>query len=130
MGGAIPQFLYMQALFKRDYSSKYYSSLPFALVMVLVELPYLLVSSSICVLISYWAAGFDTGNALDGFYFWISYTMFVFYCHSLGVVTAYVFIFSLLLFHNKDHCNFSLQMFVFEILAHKNWELYLFNVFK
>lgn len=36
------QFMLMRDLFKRDYASKYYSSLPFALSTILVEIPYLI----------------------------------------------------------------------------------------
>jgi hypothetical protein len=90
MFGAIPQFLYMRELFKRDYASKYYSSLPFALTMNLVELPYLVLVASLCIFCFYWSVGLNTGSSIDGFYFWLVFVVFVFFCHSIGVFVAYV----------------------------------------
>lgn len=97
MYGAIPQFLYMRELFKRDYASKYYSSLPFALSMNLIELPYLALVGSMCVWCFYWSVGLDTGSSYDGFYFWFVFILFVFFCHSTGVFIAYVFYFNIIL---------------------------------
>lgn len=98
MYGAIPQFLYMRELFKRDYSSKYYSALPFALSMNLIELPYLTLVGSLCVLCFFWSVGLNTGSHYDGFYFWIVFILFIFFCHSTGVFIAYVFINIIILF--------------------------------
>eukprot|EP00026_Physarum_polycephalum_P001183 Phypoly_transcript_01184.p1 GENE.Phypoly_transcript_01184~~Phypoly_transcript_01184.p1 ORF type:complete len:1199 (+),score=222.27 Phypoly_transcript_01184:155-3598(+) len=88
IGAAMPQFIFMRELFKRDYSSKFYSALPFALTIIAVEIPYLLISASLCVICCYWSTGLDLGTAYDGFYFWIAFVMFIFYCHSVGILVA------------------------------------------
>lgn len=90
ISAAMPQFLFMRELFKRDYSSKYYSSTPFALVMFAVEIPYLVLAASLCIICCYWSSGFDVGDNYDGFYFWISFVLFIIYCHSFGMFIAYV----------------------------------------
>lgn len=105
MFGAIPQFLFMRELFKRDYSSKYYSSLPFALSMNLIELPYLTLVSTICVFCFYWSTGLGDSPHFNGFFFWLIFTMFIFYCHSCGIFIAYVLL--LLLMIQLVTCLFS-----------------------
>lgn len=40
---AMPQFCRMKELFKRDYASKYYSSMPFSVSAIVVEIPYLVI---------------------------------------------------------------------------------------
>jgi ABC-type multidrug transport system permease subunit len=88
LNAAMPQFLVMRELFKRDYSSKYYSSTPFTLAMFLVEIPYLIIAASLCILCCYWASGFDVGTHFDGFYMWLAFVLFVIYCHSCGMFVA------------------------------------------
>jgi len=88
IGAAMPQFLFMRELFKRDYASKYYSSTPFTLAMLLVEIPYLFLAGSLCIICCYWSSGFDVGDNLDGFYFWIAFVLFIIYCHSFGIFIA------------------------------------------
>ncbi len=92
IGAAMPQFLVMRELFKRDYSSKYYSSAPFTLAMLLVELPYLVLAGSLCIVCCYWSSGFDVGNSMDGFYFWLAFVLYLIYCHSFGIFIAYGFL--------------------------------------
>jgi len=88
IGAAMPQFLFMRELFKRDYSSKFYSSTPFTIAMFSVEVPYLVVAGSLCIICCYWSAGFNVGNNMDGFYFWLSFVLFLIYCHSFGMFIA------------------------------------------
>lgn len=88
IGAAMPQFLFMRELFKRDYSSKYYSSTPFTIAMFLVEIPYLVLAATLCIFCCYWSSGFDVGDKLDGFYFWIAFVLFIIYCHSFGMFIA------------------------------------------
>jgi ABC-type multidrug transport system permease subunit len=95
IGAAMPQFIFMRELFKRDYSSKFYSALPFALTILAVEIPYLVAAASLCMICSYWSTGLDLGTAYDGFYFWIAFVVFIIYCHSIGIFVAYVFFFVL-----------------------------------
>lgn len=88
IGAAMPQFLFMREFFKRDYSSKYYSWAPFTIAMLLVEIPYLILAASLCIICCYWSSGFDVGSNLDGFYFWLAFTLFIIYCHSFGIFIA------------------------------------------
>ena len=109
IGAAMPQFIFMRELFKRDYSSKYYSSTPFTIAMFAVcttktrykqnknksnnikqvEIPYLVLAATLCIICCYWSAGFDVGTGIDGFYFWIAFVLFIIYCHSFGMFVAY-----------------------------------------
>eukprot|EP01113_Clastostelium_recurvatum_P049931 TRINITY_DN9334_c0_g1_i3.p1 TRINITY_DN9334_c0_g1~~TRINITY_DN9334_c0_g1_i3.p1 ORF type:complete len:1492 (-),score=487.16 TRINITY_DN9334_c0_g1_i3:90-4565(-) len=84
IAAALPQILFLRTLFQRDYASRVYSWGPFSIALILVELPYLLVAASLAVLCSYWLANLDTGSAMDGFFFWIAFVFFIWYCHSFG----------------------------------------------
>lgn len=84
----MPYFMYMRELFKRDYSSRYYSAVPFTVALFLVELPYLVLAATVCFFSCYWASGFNTGTGVDGFYFWLSFVLFVVFCHSAGMFVA------------------------------------------
>ncbi|KAF2071314.1 hypothetical protein CYY_007364 [Polysphondylium violaceum] len=80
---ALPQFFMQREFFRRDYASKFYSWFPFALSIVVVELPYITITGTIFFVCSYWTAGLDY-NADTGFYFWIIFIMFLFFCVSFG----------------------------------------------
>lgn len=73
---------------------------PFAISIMLVELPYLIIAGSLATFCSYWSAGLDSTN-INGFYFWILYTLFLFYCVAFGqdiaTVTPNIFMAMLLL---------------------------------
>ncbi|GAM19699.1 hypothetical protein SAMD00019534_028740 [Acytostelium subglobosum LB1] len=86
---ALPQFFMQREYFRRDYASKFYGWFPFALSIVLVELPYLLVTGTIFFFTLYWTAGLQY-NADTGFYFWIMFQMFLFFCVSFGQAMAAV----------------------------------------
>eukprot|EP01117_Protostelium_nocturnum_P006316 TRINITY_DN227_c0_g1_i1.p1 TRINITY_DN227_c0_g1~~TRINITY_DN227_c0_g1_i1.p1 ORF type:complete len:1474 (-),score=463.74 TRINITY_DN227_c0_g1_i1:47-4363(-) len=85
--GAMPQFFLQREYFRRDYASKFYSWFPFAISIVIVELPYLIVAGTLAMVCSYWTAGLDS-TAGNGFYFWITYVLFLFYCVSFGQAIA------------------------------------------
>lgn len=55
--------------------------------MVLVELPYLAVTASFFVIISYWTANLDS-TAARGLYYWLAFIIFMFFCVSFGQVVA------------------------------------------
>ncbi len=81
----LPGFMVQRALFRRDLASKFYSSLPFAVGMIIVDLPYMVLCATVCLLCSYWSIGFDNyTNAEQGFYFWIIFVLFIFFCVSFG----------------------------------------------
>jgi len=85
--GALPVFFMQREYFRRDYASKFYSWFPFAISIVLVELPYLVVAGTLAMACSYWSAGLDS-SAGNGFYYWILYVLFLFYCVAFGQVVG------------------------------------------
>ncbi|PRP87448.1 hypothetical protein PROFUN_00659 [Planoprotostelium fungivorum] len=84
---AQPQFMMLRDLFKRDYSSKFYSWFPFSTAMVAVEIPYLTVAASLCVVCCYWSVGLDS-TAYNGFYFWIAFVVFMYMVVAFGQMIA------------------------------------------
>eukprot|EP01119_Soliformovum_irregulare_P011474 TRINITY_DN2879_c0_g1_i1.p1 TRINITY_DN2879_c0_g1~~TRINITY_DN2879_c0_g1_i1.p1 ORF type:complete len:1443 (-),score=460.96 TRINITY_DN2879_c0_g1_i1:56-4384(-) len=80
---ALPQFSYLRDLFRRDYASKFYSSIPFSLALILVDLPYVALAGTLCVVSVYWTAGLNS-TPLEGFYFWLMFTVFFYFCISFG----------------------------------------------
>ncbi|KAJ3284582.1 hypothetical protein HK104_009867 [Borealophlyctis nickersoniae] len=84
---AQPQFMKQRQYFRREYASKFYGWRPFAVSMVLVELPYLLVCAALVVVAAYWTAGLET-TAERGFYFWISFVLYIFFAVSFGQAIA------------------------------------------
>jgi len=84
---AQPMFMRQRQYFRREYASKFYVWWQFAVTMVLVELPYLAVTATAFVLISYWTANLES-TAVRGFYYWITFIVFMFFCVSFGQVVA------------------------------------------
>eukprot|EP01114_Cavostelium_apophysatum_P000345 TRINITY_DN10328_c0_g2_i1.p1 TRINITY_DN10328_c0_g2~~TRINITY_DN10328_c0_g2_i1.p1 ORF type:complete len:933 (+),score=266.58 TRINITY_DN10328_c0_g2_i1:78-2801(+) len=76
MYAAQPVFVRQRDLFRRDYSSKFYSWAPFSVVMILVDIPYLVFLTTLCMLGAYWSIGLNS-NADNDFYFWIMFVLFV-----------------------------------------------------
>jgi len=84
---AQPQFMMLRELFKRDFSSKFYGWFPFSTAMIVVELPYLVIAATLCVVCAYWSVGLDS-TASNGFYFWIAFVVFMFMAVSFGQLIA------------------------------------------
>ncbi|PRP76487.1 hypothetical protein PROFUN_15157 [Planoprotostelium fungivorum] len=84
---AQPQFMMLRELFKRDYSSKFYSWFPFSLSMIVVEIPYLTLAATLCVVCCYWSVGLDS-TPLNGFYFWIAFVVFMYMVVAFGQLIA------------------------------------------
>eukprot|EP01133_Synstelium_polycarpum_P019406 gene19406-23237_t len=82
---ALPQFFMQREYFRRDYASKFYGWFPFALSIVVVELPYLTITGTLFVFCSYWTAGLQF-SAGTGFYFWL-----IFIIQALGAVCINMF---------------------------------------
>ncbi|KYQ91227.1 ABC transporter G family protein [Tieghemostelium lacteum] len=80
---ALPQFFLQKEYFKRDFASKYYSWHSFAMSIVAVELPYIIVSCTIFFFCTYWTAGVEWDNSTN-FYHWIMLCMFGIYTVSFG----------------------------------------------
>ncbi|EGG19464.1 hypothetical protein DFA_00041 [Cavenderia fasciculata] len=80
---SLPQLFEQRNTFRRDYASRLYHWIPFALSMVAVELPYLVVTSTLFYVCAYWLAGLGS-DAETNFYFWLTFTLFLFFCVSIG----------------------------------------------
>ncbi|EGC33758.1 hypothetical protein DICPUDRAFT_154132 [Dictyostelium purpureum] len=79
----MPQIIIQKAYFTRDFASKYYSWLPFTLGIVIVELPYTIISGTLFYFCSFWTAGLNY-DAYTNFYFWIIYILFMIFCVTFG----------------------------------------------
>ncbi|OZJ03620.1 hypothetical protein BZG36_03735 [Bifiguratus adelaidae] len=82
-----PQFMMQRLFFRRDYASKYYGFFGFALAMILMEIPYMLVAAAVGFLPLYWTAGLQTTH-LDGFYLYILLVVFLLFSISFGLAIA------------------------------------------
>ncbi|GAM17381.1 hypothetical protein SAMD00019534_005560 [Acytostelium subglobosum LB1] len=84
---ALPQLFAQREYFRRDLSSKFYSFVPFSVSIVLVELPYLVITATMFFICVYWTSGLQF-SASSGFYFWIMYVLYLFFCVSFGQMVA------------------------------------------
>ncbi|CAO3589784.1 unnamed protein product [Absidia cylindrospora] len=84
---AQPRFMAERMWFRREYASKYYGWAPFALSCIIVEIPYLLVSSALFLFCFYWTAGLQNESDRVGFFF-IHFFIFLLYSVSLGFMIA------------------------------------------
>ncbi|KYQ99842.1 ABC transporter G family protein [Tieghemostelium lacteum] len=86
---ALPHFFFQRDYFRRDYSSKVYSWHAFGISIVFVELPYLVITGTLFFVTMYWTAGLQF-SADTGFYYWLIFNMYIFYCVSFGQALAAV----------------------------------------
>ncbi|CAO3594665.1 unnamed protein product [Absidia cylindrospora] len=84
---AQPRFMAERMWFRREYASKYYGWAPFALSCIIVEIPYLLVSSALFLFCFYWTAGLQNESDRVGFFF-IHFFIFLLYSVTLGFMIA------------------------------------------
>ena len=103
---AQPQFMNQRQFFKKEYASKFYGWAPFAVNMVLVEIPYIIVCAvrnirpSLCIallthlwiktlvtVITYWTVGLQS-TAEAGVYFWLMMVMYLLFSISFGQLVA------------------------------------------
>ncbi|KAN0008641.1 hypothetical protein ACTFIU_009368 [Dictyostelium citrinum] len=84
----LPQFIMQKEYFKRDFASKFYSWFPFAISIVVVELPFITVSGTIFFFCSFWTASLDTKYNDINFYFWFIFILFLYFCVSFGQAVA------------------------------------------
>ncbi|KAL1918569.1 uncharacterized protein VTP21DRAFT_2591 [Calcarisporiella thermophila] len=82
-----PQFLMQRQYFHRDYASKYYGFLPFAVAFVLVEIPYLLVAAAAAILPLWWSAGVDS-TAVNGIYSYLILVVLLLVSLTCGMAVA------------------------------------------
>jgi ABC-type multidrug transport system permease subunit len=82
-----PRFMQERLWFRREYASKYYGWLPFALSCLLVEIPYLIGLSATFMFFYYWTTGLQNESSRVG-YFFIHFVVYMFHSVSLGLATA------------------------------------------
>ncbi|KAJ8660040.1 hypothetical protein O0I10_004267 [Lichtheimia ornata] len=82
-----PKFMTERLYFRREYASRYYGWLPFALCPMLVEMPYIIFFSATYMCGFYWTGGFANTSEACG-YFFILVVFFVFYSVSIGFLIA------------------------------------------
>jgi ABC-type multidrug transport system permease subunit len=81
----IPVMYTQREYFRRDYASKLYSWIPFGFAIVLVEIPYLLLTATTSFFCLYWTAGLHKQSTpLAGFYLWLMMCTFTCYVVALG----------------------------------------------
>jgi ABC-type multidrug transport system ATPase subunit/ABC-type multidrug transport system permease subunit len=84
---AQPKFMTERLFFRREYASRYYGWVPFALSAVLVEIPYITFYATFYMFGFYWTAGYENTSQTVG-YFFITFVFFVFWAVTLGFVIA------------------------------------------
>ncbi|KAI8988953.1 ABC-2 type transporter-domain-containing protein [Pilobolus umbonatus] len=86
---AQPKFMTERIYFRREYASRYYSWIPFALSVILTEIPYILVLAAFNMFGFYWTTGLVNTSEAAG-YFYLILVFFVFWAVTLGFVIASV----------------------------------------
>ncbi|KAF7731539.1 hypothetical protein EC973_009303 [Apophysomyces ossiformis] len=86
---AQPKFMMERQYFRREHASRYYGWIPFALSVILVELPYILFMAAFFMFGSYWTAGLTNTSTAVGYFYCIT-IFFVFWAVTLGFVIASV----------------------------------------
>ncbi|KAI8971933.1 ABC-2 type transporter-domain-containing protein [Mycotypha africana] len=84
---AQPKFMTERLYFRREYASRYYGWVPFAISSILVELPYILFLAAFFMFGFYWTAGMTNESEAVG-YFYLMSVFFVFWAVTLGFVIA------------------------------------------
>ncbi|CDS09454.1 hypothetical protein LRAMOSA10814 [Lichtheimia ramosa] len=84
---AQPKFMTERLYFRREYASRFYSWLPFAISAILVEIPYIIFYCACFMGGIYWTAGLMNTPEACGF-FYIMLVGFVFWAVTLGFVIA------------------------------------------
>ncbi|KAI8142003.1 ABC-2 type transporter-domain-containing protein [Fennellomyces sp. T-0311] len=84
---AQPKFMTERLYFRREYASRFYGWLPFAVSAMLVEIPYILFYCATFMAGFYWTAGLNNTSEACG-YFYIMLVFFVFWAVALGFVIA------------------------------------------
>ncbi|KAI8376506.1 ABC-2 type transporter-domain-containing protein [Radiomyces spectabilis] len=86
---AQPKFMTERLYFRREYASRYYGWLPWAISAILVEMPYIVFYAAFYMFGFYWTAGMTNNSETVG-YFYIIFVFLVFWAVTLGFVIAAV----------------------------------------
>ena len=71
--------------FRREYASRFYGWVPFAISTILVEIPYILFLCALYMFCSYWTVGLSNTPEACGYYY-LMLVLFIFWAVSLGFV--------------------------------------------
>ncbi|KAF9191189.1 hypothetical protein BGZ51_007640 [Haplosporangium sp. Z 767] len=82
-----PRFHMERQWFYRELASKYYSWKPFAVTIMLIEIPYVILAGTVFFLVFYWTVGFVTDSLLT-FYTWLMLVIFCLFSITLGQVIS------------------------------------------
>ncbi|KAJ8663054.1 hypothetical protein O0I10_001231 [Lichtheimia ornata] len=84
---AQPKFMNERRYFRREYASRFYGWIPFAISVIVVEIPYIFFLSAFYMIGSYWTAGFVNSPETCG-YFYLMQIIFVFWSVTFGFSLA------------------------------------------
>eukprot|EP00026_Physarum_polycephalum_P000517 Phypoly_transcript_00518.p1 GENE.Phypoly_transcript_00518~~Phypoly_transcript_00518.p1 ORF type:complete len:1364 (+),score=213.76 Phypoly_transcript_00518:489-4580(+) len=84
---AQPMFIRQRQYFRREYASKFYGWWQFAVSILTVEIPYLMCTAGIFVLLYYWTTGISS-TPMNGFYYYIAFVNFMFFAVTFGQTIA------------------------------------------
>ncbi|KAF9930336.1 hypothetical protein FBU30_000609 [Linnemannia zychae] len=82
-----PRYITERQWFFRELAGKYYGWKPFAVSIILVELPFLMFIATVFFCVLYWTVGF-TLNSLSTFYTYLMLIIFVIFAITLGQMIA------------------------------------------
>ncbi|KAG0022990.1 hypothetical protein BGZ80_010678 [Entomortierella chlamydospora] len=82
-----PRFQTERLWFFREQSGKYYSWLPFAITIIIVEIPFIIFTGTIFFLILYWCVGFS-GSSEATIYTYLMVVLFTIFAVTLGQMIA------------------------------------------
>ncbi|KAF9114948.1 hypothetical protein BGX27_009378 [Mortierella sp. AM989] len=82
-----PRFQTERQWFFREQSGKYYSWMPFAATIIIVEIPFMIFTGTVFFLILYWCVGFS-GNGGDTIYTYLMVILFTLFSITLGQMIA------------------------------------------
>ena len=71
--------------FRREYASRFYGWVPFAISTILVEIPYILFLCALYMFCLYWTAGLSNTSEACGYYY-LMLVLFIFWAVSIGFV--------------------------------------------
>ncbi|KAF9925726.1 hypothetical protein FBU30_004522 [Linnemannia zychae] len=82
-----PRFHLERQWFYRELSGKYYGWKPFAATILLIEIPYVILTGTTFFLVFYWTVGFSSDSVLT-FYTWLMIVVFSLFTVTLGQAIA------------------------------------------
>ncbi|KAI8143007.1 ABC-2 type transporter-domain-containing protein [Fennellomyces sp. T-0311] len=82
---AQPKFMTERLYFRREYASRYYGWVPFAISSILVEVPYILFLCALYMCSVYWTVGFVNTSEASGYYY-LLLMAFIFWSVTFGFI--------------------------------------------